>query len=431
MMPTISTKNTLVTLLATLCLTACNSDGGSDSGSSGEAADPEVPTSPETTPETSPSSVLNLPETHFNYSNIELPEHYLVNYFPAGFQFQRAAIDMDNQPDHNLTTDAGATLGRVLFYDIKLSANGTVSCASCHIQENGFSDPKVLSVGFDGGETRRHSMGLTNATFYYSGKFFWDERADSLEEQALMPFQDPVEMGLVLAELEEIVGNQDYYPELFEDAFGDATISSDRISRALAQFIRSMISTTAKYDLARQDVSSPIRDFPQFTEQENLGKSLFFLPQETRNGDMVNCAGCHISEAFVGVVPLENEELATTIATNNGLDLVSTDDLGVAETTQLRKDEGKFKVPSLRNISVRAPYMHDGRFANLDEVIEHYSTGIQKHENLLSPLLGSDDEPIRFDFTDEEKLALIAFLDTLTDQSMLSDVKYSNPFVEQ
>ncbi|GAD79981.1 cytochrome-c peroxidase [Vibrio ezurae] len=260
MMPTMLVKNTLATLLAALCLTACNSDSSGNSGE--EVVDPETPISPED----DPSSALNLPDTHFNYSNIELPEHYLVNDFPAGSQFQRAAIDMDNQPDHNLTTDAGATLGRVLFYDIKLSANGSVSCASCHIQENGFSDPKVLSVGFDGGETRRHSMGLTNATFYYSGKFFWDERADSLEEQTLMPFQDPVEMGLVLAELEEIVRNQDYYPALFEDAFGDPTVSSDRISRALAQFIRSMVSTTAKYDIARQDVSSPIRDFPQFTE---------------------------------------------------------------------------------------------------------------------------------------------------------------------
>ncbi|WP_261817042.1 cytochrome-c peroxidase [Vibrio gallicus] len=401
------------TLASVLVLIGCKGSDGDGSDTS-VTPDPELP------------SVLNLPDTHFNYSNIELPEHYLVNDFPAVFQFQKAAIDMDNLPDHNQITDAGATLGRVLFYDRRLSANGTVSCASCHIPSNGFSDPKVLSDGFNGGKTRRHSMGLTNSRFYFTGKFFWDERADSLEEQVLMPFQDPVEMGLILAELEEIVRNQDYYPALFADAFGDATVSSDRISRALAQFVRSMVSTTSKYDIARQDVSSPLVDFPQFTDEENAGKDLFFTPRAVANGDPLNCSGCHISEAFVGVVPINID--FDSIATNNGLDSVSSDDLGVAESTGSNRDIGKFKTPSLRNISVTAPYMHDGRFADLGAVIDHYSTGIQPHPNLLPPLLGNDGNPIKFDFTDAEKSALIAFLDTLTDHTMLNDEKYSNPF---
>lgn len=332
-------------------LFACNGGGKADGGGS---EPPLIPPPKEL--------VLNLPDTPFNYANIEIPEHYLVNDFPASFQFQQAAIDVDNEPDYNLVTDAGATLGRVLFYDENLSANGTVSCASCHRQENGFTDPKVLSDGFDGGKTRRHSMGLTNARFYYSGKFFWDERASSLEEQVLMPFVDPVEMGLILPELEELVREQDYYPELFESAFGDSTISSDRISRALAQFIRSMISTTSKYDVARKDVSSPLRDFPKFTEQENLGKELFLKPQETRSGDRVNCSGCHMSEAFVGVVPLNGVDF--TITTNNGLDEQPTLELGVAEVTGNNRDAGKFKPLAFeiylleRHICMMAGFQH-------------------------------------------------------------------------
>jgi len=231
-----------------------------------------------------PFAELNLPAQSFNYANIDLPAHYTTNGFPAQFNFQYAPTEYDNTPADNVTTDAGATLGRVLFYDKKLSGNGTIACASCHQQEHGFSDPEILSEGFEGGRTGRHSMGLANARFYAGGKFFWDERAATLEEQVLMPFQDEVEMGLTLTELEQIVNNQAYYPPLFQDAFGDEAISSDRISKALAQFIRSMVSTTSKYDQARSEVQSPIVDFPSFTSQENQGKRLFYLPQELTNG---------------------------------------------------------------------------------------------------------------------------------------------------
>lgn len=374
-----------------------------------------------------PFTELNLPEEHFDYANISLPSHYTENDFPSQFEFQHAALEFDNTSPDNSITDAGATLGRVLFYDTKLSANGTIACASCHHQEHGFSDPEVLSKGFDDGLTRRHSMGLTNARFYFSGKFFWDERAATLEEQVLMPFQDPVEMGLSLEELEETIKEQDYYPPLFEDAFGDESISTERISKALAQFIRSIVSTNSKYDNARSEVASAIVDFPAFTEQENLGKDIFFLPRDLGNGDRVNCSGCHTTEAFLGPIP-NGQFSGTTNATNNGLDIESTDDLGIFEATDNSNDLGKFKVPSLRNIAVSSPYMHDGRFATLEEVIEHYSTGVQNHPNLASPLIGSDGEPLHFNLNQEEKDALIAFLNTLTDHEMLSDKKYSNPF---
>ncbi len=401
--------------LSSFILFSCSNDD--DSGYTPVDNDPVVE---------DPFADLNLPEEYFNYANINLPDHYLVNYFPDQAQFQRAAIDLDNTPANNPTTDAGATLGRVLFYDKKLSANGTVSCASCHQQEFGFSDPNILSDGFDGGKTRRHSMGIVNARFYFSGKFFWDERASTLEEQVLMPFQDEVEMGLTLEQLEEIARDQVYYPRLFTEAFGDETINSDRISKALAQFIRSMVSTTSKYDIARSQVQSPIDDFPTFTNQENRGKDLFYLPIEAPSGARINCAGCHISEAFVGSVP--NGGMGTTTSTNNGLDAVSASDLGIYETTNNQNDIGKFKTPSLRNIAIRPPYMHDGRFASLRAVIDHYSEGVQNHMNLANSLKDDMGNPVRLNLTDADKEALIAFLETLTDEEMLSDEKYSNPF---
>lgn len=369
---------------------------------------------------------LNLPEDNLNYSNIELPSHLSNNEFPTQFQF-RALSEYDNTPIGNSITDEGATLGRVLFYDKKLSANGTISCASCHQAEHGFTDPNILSEGFEGRLTRRHSMSIVNARYYADGRFFWDERAETLEDQVLMPFQDDVEMGLTLQELINIVSEQTYYPPLFANAFGDEDITSDRISKALAQFIRSMVSTTSKYDQARSVVSSPIVDFPDFTELENQGKRLFYLPRELTNGVNGNCVGCHQTEAFVGPFP-SNPGPLTSFATTNGLDATSTTDFGVFETTGNNRDIGVFKVPSLRNIAIRPPYMHDGRFATLEEVIEHYSSGIQNHASLISPLVNSNGEAGQFNFTQEEKEALVAFLETLTDNAMLEDEKYTNPF---
>lgn len=373
-----------------------------------------------------PLAELNLPDQYFNYANIELPDHYNTSEFPAAYQF-RAITEYDNTPIDNPITDAGATLGRVLFYDKSLSANGTISCSSCHEAEHGFSDEDRFSEGFDGGLTRRHSMGIVNARFYADGQFFWDERAETLEDQVLMPFQDEVEMGLTLAELVNIVSQQAYYPTLFQNAFGDETINTDRISKALAQFIRSMISTTSTYDQARSAVQNPLVDFPAFTTLENEGKRLFYMPRVLSNGENGNCVGCHQTEAFLGPFP-NNPGPLTTFATSNGLDASSTTDLGVNESTGNPNDVGKFKVPSLINIAVRPPYMHDGRFTTLEEVIEHYSSGIKNHPNLISPLVNDNGEEGQFNFTQAEKEALVAFLKTLTDNAMLSDEKYNDPF---
>ena len=396
---------TICLLLGIVAFMACKKD-----------PDPEPDADP-----ADPLAGLVLPTTPFNYSDVDLPAHFLTNDFPPGYIFQFAAIESDNTPADNLTTDDGATLGRVLFYEKKLSANGTIACASCHSQELGFSDDATLSLGFEGGETRRHSMGLSNARFYQSGKFFWDERAATLEDQVLMPFQDEVEMGLTLEQVVQIVQDQSYTPILFENAFGDAEVTAERVAQALAQFVRSMVSFTSKYDEGRVMVSSPLDDFPNFTTEENLGKTMF----HSQSLAAPSCNSCHLSEAFVAPLLAEN---ATTSGTNNGLDLESIDDLGIFESTGVNGHRGKFKVPSLRNIALRAPYMHDARFENLEAVIDHYSTGIQNHTTLQPLLLDDNDLPIQYNFTEVEKSALIAFLTTLTDDPFIVDEKFSDPF---
>ena len=358
---------------------------------------------------------LDLPETPYNYANPEIPEHFRVE--TLGFHGQRPVMADDNTPADNATTDLGATLGRVLFYDTNLSVNRTIACASCHKAEFGFSDNQILSKGFDDGDTGRHSMGLSNARFYREEMFFWDQRAATLEDQVLMPFQDPVEMGMTLEGLVQRVKDGDYYPALFTAAFGDDEITSDRISKALAQFVRSMVSTGSKYDVGRAMVNNRGSAFPNFTDEENAGKALFVQPPP-RGG--VGCFVCHQGEAFIAAE-----------ATNNGLDATNDEDPGYGGVVERRSQMGKFKVPSLRNVAVRAPYMHDGRFATLEEVIDHYSEGIQPNPALGPPFGVRGDQATRLNLSNRQKSALIAFLNTLTDPEMLSDPKFSDPFIRE
>lgn len=334
----------------------------------------------------------NLPDSLENYANPDLPAHFETGRIRS----------LDNTPADNPVTDAGATLGRVLFYDRNLSANNTTSCASCHSQNNGFSDPDQFSEGFNGEFTPRNSMGLANARYYENGAFFWDERAESLEDQVLEPIQNSVEMGLTLDEMVIKLNQLDYYPDLFEDAFGTPDITSERASLAMAQFVRSMVSYESKYD---EGVS---QNFANFTDEENRGRELF---------DRLNCDSCHPTDLFVW------DE-----ARNNGLDATTTDP-GLAFVTNNRNDEGKFKVNSLRNIELTAPYMHDGRFGTLEEVIDFYSTGIQDHDNLDNRLTRGGGTPRRFNIDEDEKAELIAFLLTLTDEEFVTDSKFRDPFV--
>ncbi len=332
-----------------------------------------------------------LPETPYNYANIPLPSHL------SAATSQLA----DNTPAHNPITDAGATLGRVLFYDTRLSLNQTVACGSCHHQDRGFADTTSFSTGFDGERTERNAMSLAFGRFYQPGRFFWDERAETLEEQTLIPIQDPIEMGMTLADAIARLEATEFYPALFADAFGSPEISPDRISRALAQFIRSIVAPNSRYDQERAyqggRTGQPI---PGFSSQENRGLQLFF--GEAR------CSECHGGDLQITDRPF-----------SNGLDAVPTD-RGVRF--------GLFKVGSLRNIELTAPYMHDGRFQTLDEVVNHYNSEIQPSPALFVGLRDSRTRPLRLNLSEKDRAAIVAFLKTLTDETLATDMRWSNPF---
>ncbi len=344
------------------------------------------------------SQTLNLPLNEFNYADVILPNTF----------FDNNLMQEDNEPATNRIRNRGATLGRVLFYDKALSKNNTISCASCHDQAKSFSDDKKLSVGFEGGLTARNSMSLANAKFYRNGRFFWDERAASLEDQVLIPIQDHIEMGLTLSELETKLNSKRIYKILFKRAFGDTIVTRQAIARGLSQFVRSMVSYQSKFDEGLAQTNDPRRPFNNFTNSENRGKQLFFSPE-------TNCAQCHTTAAFIG-----------DRARNNGLDAVLTD-VGVGGITGSINDFGEFKVPSLRNIEVTAPFMHDGRFTTLEQVIEHYNSGVQDSQ-YLDDRLRTRNGVRRLNLSASDKAALKDFLATLTDRFFLTDEKFSSPF---
>src|SRR5262245_57336191 len=203
-------------------------------------------------PVPSTARTLRLPEVPYRYSDPELPSHFA----------QSGAMRFDNTPADNPVTDHGATLGRVLFYDTRLSANNTISCGSCHVQSHAFADPNRFSKGFKGGLTDRHAMTLANVRYHPRGRFFWDERGGNLEEMVLLPVENRLEMGQDLEQLPRILARDARYPELFRQAFGATTISNERIARALAQFLRSMVSYQSKYDEGRMAAAALADDFP-------------------------------------------------------------------------------------------------------------------------------------------------------------------------
>jgi cytochrome c peroxidase len=383
-------------LLAVLTLPACRSKSDRDINLPDTTKAPVTLTEQEIL-----DKVLNLPMTSFNYAAINTPPY--INNPPL--------TGADNTPLNNPITNEGATLGRVLFYDKALSVNNKIACASCHKQANSFTDDAQFSTGFGDGKTTRNSMSLANARYYQSGRFFWDERAASLEDQVLMPIQHPVEMGMSLDEVESRLNKLDHYKILFKRAFGDTIILRERVSRALAQFVRSMVSYQSKYDngiAALGHPPGPGDVFPNFTPGENNGMQLY----------QQNCARCHGTPLHIG-----NQ------VRNNGLDQVYTDN-GVGDITKNAVDNGKFKVPSLRNVAVTGPYMHDGRFATLEQVVAHYNNGIQNHPNLDQSLRtpGPNGQPIRLNLNPQQQGDIIAFLNTLTDNQFLTDVKYGDPF---
>ena len=214
--------------------------------------------------------VPRMPATPYKYADADMD-------YPRYFwdpNVMGSVAPADNTPATNPVTNPGAALGRVLFYDVRLSRNFTVSCGSCHRQSHGFSDPARFSTGLYGGLTSRHSMGLTNSRYYVNGRFFWDERAASLEEQVLQPIQNSVEMDLTLNEAVQRVQSAPFYATLFKDAFGTTEVTPDRVSKALSQFVRSIVSYRSKFDSAI-DVNGVPHFDTVFTQQEFLGMRLF------------------------------------------------------------------------------------------------------------------------------------------------------------
>jgi cytochrome c peroxidase len=349
----------------------------------------------------STTNALSLPATSYNYASPSLPASFSA----------AAILAEDNTPANNPTTDAGATLGRVLFYDKRLSTNLTVSCASCHQQATAFSDQRQFSVGYNGSLGTRNAMGLSNARWYQRKHFFWDERATTLEAQTLQPIQNPIEMGMTLSALTNRLAAEPFYTNLFAAAFGSPVITTNGISFALAQFVRSIVSAQSKYDIGETN------NFANFTVQENLGRLIFFGQTNFPPNPPATCAACHATDNFV----------PTTTLNNNGLEYPYVD-LGVGGITSVAAQDGLFKVPSLRNIALTAPYMHDGRFTNLAQVVAFYSTGVVSNPNLSPPLIGPGGQPLRLNLTSDQQAALVAFLNTLTDTNLVNDPKLSDPF---
>lgn len=317
------------------------------------------------------------------------------------------------------------TLGRVLFYDKNLSKDGKVSCASCHDQKLGFGDNKAFSNGSNGKLTTRNSLALgsvLNFSVYYGDErfgrvpFFWDNSAVTVQEQSERTLANPNEMDMKMHEVVSKVNALDYYEPLFKEAypFDLGKAKDETVLNAISAFVNAIPAYNTKWDSELSKVftkNGNILDldtkvFDGFSPLENHGKNLYIQ----------KCGSCH------------GETIGSPSQTraNNGLAVNYTDN-GIGKRTGVNAENGLFKVPTLRNILFSAPYMHDGSLANIDDVLEHYSTGIQNHAN-LSKELKKNGEPIKFNFTDEEKNALKAFFATLTDHKLMNDARFSDPF---
>ncbi len=314
-----------------------------------------------------------------------------------------------NVPDDNPSTKEGVYLGRMLFYEKSLSANNTISCANCHQQARAFTDGRSFSTGVDNVPTSRNSMSLTN--LLWTRKFFWDGRAGSLEEQAAFPLTNPHEMGQSLDVSANKLAESSVYHQLFKIVYGDEAITGDRIVKAITQFERTLISCNSHYDQYLRNTYQP-------TPQELKGLALFMNAPQPQTGIRgANCAHCH------GGVKNYME-----LFHNNGLDSIPKD-AGIETLTGLSSDRGRFKAPTLRNIALTAPYMHDGRFKTLAEVVDHYSDHVEESASLSSFIRGVSNETggRSLNLRPDEKKELIAFLNMLTDSTFITDPRFSDP----
>ena len=338
----------------------------------------------------------------------------LANYadptLPAYFDDTVAALD--NSPASNPVNDRVATLGRVLFHDLRLSTNNRASCAGCHQQRFGFTDPMRFSNGIStAGTTDFHAMRLGNLRYWQPGTMFWDRRVPNAEAQASQPLHSLVEMGWGgsaggIDALMRTMAATAYYPDLFAWAFDSPTITEPRIQQALAQFVRAMVSRDSRWDTGYARVFSPTApnraldiDLPNFTAEENRGRHLF-MTDVAKGG--AGCASCHRPPTFA---------LAAD-ARSNGLDA---------------GERRLFKAPSLRSVGLTGPYMHDGRFATLAEVVDFYASGVRDGP-ALDPRLRQGTEPRRLDLRAADRAALVAFLKTLDDPVLTRDPRFGDPF---
>ena len=345
----------------------------------------------------------------------------LANY---AAQSKPAYITKDNT-GNNPITNAKATLGRVLFYDKKLSIDNTISCASCHKQAFAFSDNQLVSTGVAGGKTDRHSMRLVNERFGVETKFFWDERASSLESQTTQPIADHNEMGFsgqagragIAALLTKLQG-VDYYNELFKFVYGDITVTEPRLQECLAQFVRSIQSFDAKYDMGRAQVNNDRQPFPNFTAQENAGKDLFLTPpvfdgNSSRIGGGLGCNGCHNAPEF-DIDP-------------------NTRNNGVMMTGYTGVDLGVTRAPSLRDLvnnkgELNSALMHTGKIGDLSTAVTHYGSLITDNQNLDRRLKPNGVNVQRLNLQPAEIAAVVAFLKTLAGTNVYIDKKWASPF---
>ncbi len=349
-----------------------------------------------------------------------------TNLFNYASQTKPAYILKDNTTN-NPITNSGATLGRVFFYDKNLSKDNTISCSSCHKREFAFGDSKIVSTGVNG-VTSRHSMRLVNSRFANEQKFFWDERATSLENQTTKPIQDHKEMGFSgtngdsdLASLILKLEGLPYYQELFKLAYGDSKITELRLQNALAQFVRSIQSFDSKYDVGRTNSPNDNTAFANFSALENQGKNLFLAaPQFNGNGERIGggagCQGCHRAPEF-DIDPNSRNNGVVGMVGSSVLDLTNT------------------RSPSLRDLlntsgTLNSQAMHDGSLATLESVINHYNTipSVSGNAN-LDPKLRPQGQLQKLLLTQNEKDALMAFIKTLTGTNIYVDEKWSNPFI--
>jgi cytochrome c peroxidase len=323
-------------------------------------------------------------------------------------------------PADNLLTYEGISLGRMLFYERQLSADNSISCASCHQQKLAFTDGLSVSVGVQGRKREVGSMSLSN--LLWQQKFNWSGNATNLESQVLMPMQHPNEMNQPLPVTVAKLKNSSIYIAKFRQVFGNEEITEEKIAKALSQFLRTLVSKDSKFDKFQ-------RGEVQLTESEQRGYALFgqhpFPEQKLRGG---NCGDCHVGFLQAG------SKIGLGGFHNNGLDEEAALKEGLASVTQNTADRGKFKAPSLRNIALTAPYMHDGRFKTLAQVLDHYNEHIKTSSTLDPLILEASNNlfppkgEIKLGLTEQEKQDIIAFLQTLTDEKFISNKDFASPF---